>query len=121
MVESLCNCATGCNRWVNLIAPTAPTATATATATATTTTSTLVPQRYRQSSAPIQQLTELCVSPCNFVPNSQADADCKMMDQYGELLDISYGEILASSGDSTVYQQGSQYIASVLEQNKAYE
>ena len=44
-----------------------------------------------------------------------------MMDQYGELLDISYGEILASSGDSTVYQQGSQYIASVLEQNKAYE
>jgi len=25
MVESLCNCATGCNRWVNLINPTAPT------------------------------------------------------------------------------------------------
>ena len=47
-VESLCNCATGCNKWVDA----------------------------RDDSV------GLCVSPCNFVPYSQAEAVCKVSNKW---------------------------------------
>ena len=56
-IQSACNCATGCNHWVDLSTP---------------------PSNFPNSIYTLQN-AELCVSPCQEVTSPQADAQCQVM------------------------------------------